>query len=354
MADPEGLSPQNWTLDDILAEGPPLIVAQRPSDAACDAFDDDPEQTDVGDDSTQDLDQRVSPAHDGDSGAPDPRHAHTTDVNAAAKRTLAWMASGVALVAVLIVVTFLAFGGGAAPAAPPHQAVATQAVVAVPTAPTLPAPQHEQAVPFDPTTDSCPGGSTSPLALTDNTADSAWVCSRGPQESQLDGQILHLKFLCGRSRPDTPCSYMVTALAATPGWVAKTPGGQDEWLQHRCVTRLQFNFYNGDRLAADPFFLDTNCVHGPVPATLPGRILASRVDVLILHTERPPAAPPPGTTPAADGVAPPPGLVDSVVGTGEPAAPASGTEPTVADANTDPVDATVAISQLRFSGHLPN
>ncbi len=67
----------------------------------------------------------------------------------------------------------------------------------------------------------------------------------------------------------------------------------------RVVTRLQFNFYNGDQLAADPFFVDTHSVHGPVPATLPGKILVSRVDVIILHTERPPASPAAGTTAGA-------------------------------------------------------
>jgi hypothetical protein len=120
------------------------------------------------------------------------------------------------------------------------------------------------------------------------------------------------------------------------------------------VTRLQFNFYNGDQLAADPFFLDTNSVHGPVPATLPGKILASRVDVMILHTERPPAAPLPSAS-ADGGAAPPPGLMDSVLGTGDPAAPPP-IDPAGAGSGgaSDPVDATFAVGQLQFFGHAPN
>jgi hypothetical protein len=262
---------------------------------------------------------------------------------------------------VLIVLVFLVFGGGPTPTPPPiHKSAAAPAVVAVSTTPNPPAPPQDQAVPYSPQTDSCPGGPTSPLSLTDPSSDTAWVCSRGPQESRLDGQVLHVKFVCDRSRPDSTCSYMLNSVSITPGWVAKTVDGKDEWLQHRVVTRLQFNFYNGDQLAADPFIMDTNSVHGPVPATLPGKILVSRVDVIILHTERPPAAPAPGANPGAvpgDSATPPPGLVDSVLGSGDPAAPAT-TAPdpygTTSADSSDPVDATFAVSQLQFFGHAPN
>ncbi|KMO69807.1 hypothetical protein [Mycolicibacterium chlorophenolicum] len=359
MADIAGLSNREWMLEQIIDDGPPLIVSDPHSDVEPDGGGAAVPETVV--ESNEDVDPRLSPAQDLDSAETHQAPARTPDVNAGAKRTLWWLGSGVGLVAVLIVLAFLVLGGGPAPTTPPqHTPAATPAVVAVPTTPDLPAPPQDQAIPFDPTTDSCPGGPTSPLALTDTATDSAWVCSRGPQESQLDGQILRVKFLCDRSRPDARCSYMLNSLAVTPGWVAKTTGGKDEWLQHRCATRMQFNFYNGDQLAADPFFLDTNCVHGPVPATLPGKILASRVDVMILHTERPPAGPRPSTTdagPGGDSVVAPPGLVDSLLGSADPAAPPPGTDPALAGAGTggtDPVDATFAISQLQFFGHSPN
>jgi hypothetical protein len=112
------------------------------------------------------------------------------------------------------------------------------------------------------------------------------VCGRGPQERLIDGQVLHAQFTCDPSRPESACSYMLNAVLVTPGWVAKAHGGKGEWLQHRVVTRLEFNFFNGSQLAADPFFVDTHSIHGPVPATLSGKILASRVDVIILHTGR--------------------------------------------------------------------
>lgn len=153
---------------------------------------------------------------------------------------------------------------------------------------------------------------------------------------------------------------MLNSVSVTPGWVAKTPGGRDEWLQHRVVTRLQFNFFNGSQLVADPFFVDTGSVHGPVTTALPGKVLASHVDVIILHTERPPAAPLPASTgpgraPDVTELTPPSGLVDSVLGpaTAAPGAPPPA-DPGSSSTASDPVDATFAISQLQFFGHSPS
>jgi hypothetical protein len=258
------------------------------------------------------------------------------------------------------VVVVVVFGGGPDPVRPAQHHALAPAVAAAPTTTNQPALQQDNVVAFTARTDSClPGGSAdqpaarSPQALTDTATDSAWVCGRGPQESRLDGQVLHVQFSCDPSRPTSACSDMLTAVSVTPGWVAKTPAGNEEWAQHRVVTRLQFNFFNGAQLAGDPFFLDTHGVHGPVSATLPAKILASRVDVIILHTERPPAGPLPTT--GGPGRAPDPGAPQNPGplddwGTGPtttepPADPISG--------GADPVDATFAMSQLQFFGHAP-
>jgi hypothetical protein len=257
------------------------------------------------------------------------------DPNAAAKRVGWWLCAGAAVVAAVMVLAIAVFGGAPAPAlGSQHRgSAAGPAISAVPTTGVAAAPPPDQAVPFNVATASCSAGSTSPQALTDTSTDSAWVCARGPQESPLDGQILHVNFTCAPSRPESSCSYMLSSVSVVPGWVAKTPAGKDHWLEHRVVTRLQLNFFNGNQLAADPFPLDTNSVHGPVTAALSTRVLASRVDVLILHTDRPPAAPP----------------------SGEPTAPAPfDTAEDDPPAGTDPVDATFAISQLQFFGHSPN
>jgi hypothetical protein len=266
--------------------------------------------------------------------------AAPVDADAGAKRVGLWLSAAAVLTAVLMILAFAVFGGGPDPAAiPSHRGTPVAEAVSAGSTTSMPSPSPaDAAVPFTAATAGCGPGSTSPQALTDTSTDSAWVCTRGPQESLLDGQILHAGFTCDRSRPDSACSYMLTSMSVTPGWVAKTVGGKDQWLAHRVVTRLQFNFFNGNQLAADPFYLDTNGVHGPVTATLPARVLASRVDVLVLHTDRPPAAPLPVG-------------VDGVTATESP----SPTEtPSDMLGFADPVDATFAMSQLQFFGHAPH
>ncbi|MBE1552264.1 hypothetical protein GGC64_006351 [Mycobacterium sp. OAS707] len=266
--------------------------------------------------------------------------AAPVDADAGAKRVGLWLCAGVVVVAVVMIVAFAVFGGGPDPEpSPQHRGIAVPpGFSADPTTSAQSAPLAEAAVPFTAATAGCGPGSTSPQALTDTSTDSAWVCARGSQESFLDGQVLHVRFTCEQSRPESACSYMLTSISVTPGWVAKTVGGKDQWLAHRVVTRLQFNFFNGNQLATDPFFVDTNSVHGPVTATLPTRVLASHVDVLVLHTGRPPAAPLPMAT------------------DGESATETPVTTETSSDAAafTDPVDATFAMSQLQFLGHAPN
>lgn len=362
------LSTHDWVLERLNDDEPPLIIAAEP-----DVDDDDgrapappPDDDDGARPALQeppaepDTSPLSEPPHNLDA-PPSVEEAEPggADVNAGARRTALWLGSGVVLVAVLIVLAFVVFGGGPDAAPVPQRRAAAPAVVAAPTSANLPMPQQDQAVPFTASTESCSAGSTSPQALADTTTDSAWVCARGPQESFLDGQVLRVKFTCDSSRPESTCSYMLNSVSVTPGWVAKTPGGKDEWLQHRVVTMLQFNLFNGNQLAADPFFLPTNSVHGPVTATLPTRVLASRVDVLILHTDRPPAAPLPTTTsptPGANpGQQPPDGLLDSVLGTGTPDAPLPELPGDPAgNATSDPVDATFAMSQMQFFGHAPN
>lgn len=298
----------------------------------------------------------VLPATDPADDAPAP------DKNAGAWRTAAWVGSGVILVAVAIVLVFSIFGGGPTPTTPTqhHSAITPVAVSPAPSTANVPVPQHDVAIPFSAKTESCPEqGSTSPQALTDVSSDSAWVCNRGPQESRLDGQILHVKFSCASSRPDSNCSYMTNSCAFSPGWLAKTAGGKDHWLEHRVVTNLQLNFFNGDQLVGDPVPVDTHSVHGLVPVTLPQKLLASRVDVMILHTAAPPATPPaPSTDPSNPiGVNDPTNPVGPLSAAGAAPDPVSPGDPATApDAapGSDPVDATFAMSQMQCFGHAPN
>lgn len=365
-------STQDWMLEQLLEDGPILTVTdQLGLPAECS---DSQPAGDVADDDVTGPDNDVEHAVGSQGAAAPPPHdldepatvgeLADLDVNRGAKRTAVWLGCGAAAAAVLIVVAFVGFGGGPAPVSPPQYRATIAAVAAAPTT-NVAVPQQDQAVPFTAWSTSCtPEGGAgdqlaarSPMALTDTATDSAWVCGRGPQESRLDGQVLHVQFLCDPSRPNSACSYMLNSLSVTPGWVAKTQGGKDEWLQHRVVTNLQANFFNGNELVTDPLPVDTHSVHGPVSVTLPRKVLVSRVDVIILHTDRPPANPLP-TSPApgpgaAPGEQPPNGLVDSLMGApgGDPASP-----PPADPAGTpsSPVDATFAMSQLQFFGHSPN
>lgn len=354
-------STQDWMLEQLLDGGPILTVTDQPGpNTDC---------TDSG--GPAGLDDDAVDQHDTTGPAPAVEAAgagERTDpnLNRGAKRTAVWLGCGAVMAAVLIVVALVEFGGGPDPVSPPQHHTAIAAVVAAATT-SAAVPQQDQAVPFTPWSTSCtPDGGAgerlaarSPVALTDTTTDSAWVCGRGPQESRLDGQVLHVQFICDPSRPNSACSYMLNALSVTAGWVAKTQGGKDEWLQHRVVSRLQFNFFNGNELVTDPVAVDTHSVHGPVSVTLPRRILVSRVDVIILHTDRPPTNPlptSPGPGPSTGaGEQPPNGLVDSLMGIPgfDPASPPPA-DPAIPAATSDPVDATFAMSQLQFYGHSPN
>jgi hypothetical protein len=296
-----------------------------------------------------------------DDGAPD---AVPSDGDAAARRARRLLGLGVAGTAVGIVAVLTIFGGGPPPAPHPARRTVLPMTSAPAVSPTVVVPQQDQAVPFVAATVSCTPTAASgqqsvarsPQALSDTVDDSAWVCGRGPQESLLDGQVLHVRFTCGEAQPQSACSYIVNSLMVVPGWVAKTTGGVDEWLQHRVVRTVQFNFFNGNQLAGDPVFLDTHDVHGPVTATLPATVLASRVDVLVLHTERPPTGPtaPPSSNAPGDGDPAVPGrTADTVLGRppAQPGADASAEPPPDADAAA--VDATFAMSELQIFGHRP-
>jgi len=326
----DGGSTRDWMLDQLLEDGPACGASAVPT---------------AGDIGSTDAEIAVAAGDSGHGGVGDGAAPAAADLNAGARRILRRLLAGVGVTAVVIVAGFAACGGGA-PATPAATHRASPAPAPDAERPPGPvAPQQDQAVPYTPTTDSCPGGPTSPLALTGN--GTVWVCSRGPQESLLDGQVLHVTFSCGRSRPEPTCSYMLSAVSVTPGWIS-TAGSTDQWLQHRVVSRVQFNFFNGDKLAADPFLLDTNGIHGPVSATLPSRVLASRADVLILRTDRPSAAP----TVAGS----PPALSDTggTLGTDPLGAPWTSAALDGEPVGPDPVDATFAVSQLSFLGHPPS
>jgi hypothetical protein len=263
------------------------------------------------------------------------------DANAGAKRTALVLGIAVVLAICVIVGTLLMSGSDTSP--PDGPAEAPPAKVGPSPALLLPVPaaDQDQAIAFTASAN-CPPGSTAAQALTETDRDSAWVCVRGAAGAQVDGQVLHIDF--GRA-------YQVSAVAVTPGWVAKTSGGQEEWLQHRVVSQLQYVFNDDDRTIVTQSTGDT---HGPVTMALPHKVLASRVTVIVLQTVRPPTTPAPSTGPPG---MPQPGFLDSVLGTGGAPPPTDATETTdpapSGEPGADPVDATFAISEMKFFGYQP-
>jgi hypothetical protein len=266
------------------------------------------------------------------------------DANAGAKKAAVVLGAGLVVAVVAIVAALTAFShrdepavAGTAPNVPARASMS-------PAQSALPPTDSDQSVPFTASAN-CPAGSTSAQALTDTAGDSAWVCVRGAPGGQVDGQVLHI---------DLGRSYLLTAVSVTPGWVAKTPDGKDEWLAHRVVTRLQYIFNDDDRTILTQ---DTGNTHGPVTTPLPHRVLASRVTVVILQTSRPPASPPPNP---AQAVSAQPGFLDSVLGAANGPAPGDATETSAPAADPaeqlsgDPVDFTFAIAAMKFLGHQPD
>jgi hypothetical protein len=282
------------------------------------------------DSATPDLDETGSPTTNG-----------AADVDSGAKR-IAVMLGTAWVVAVVVIAGVLLTFRRPTEAPQPKMSAPAVATIAVTASAPAPAADQDQAVAFIASAD-CPPGSTAAQAITDTRSDSAWVCVRGPAGVAVDGQVLRLDL--GRSQ-------VLSAVSVTPGWVAKTPGGRDEWLQHRVVSRLQYVFNDDDRTVV---MQDTGDAHGPVTMPLPHRILASRVTVIVLQTARPPASPLPTVDPT---VGTQPGFVDSVLGDGGAPAGPDVTQievpGVVGETDADPVDATFAISALQLFGHPPS
>lgn len=182
---------------------------------------------------------------------------------------------------------------------------------------------------------SCAAGSTPAQTMSGNDPRNAFKCVRGGG----DGQTISI---------DLGHTYVITAISLTPGWVGKDASGVSQWSQHRVVTLVQYMFDH------DPTSLvtqDTKNVHGEAVQPIQHRV-ASTIQILIRQTSRPPAEPPQPSAAPAPG---PGGLVPLFSdGAGPTPTPAPSLDPVsglATDANSDPVDATFAISSLKILGH---
>ncbi|WP_273735440.1 hypothetical protein [Mycolicibacterium septicum] len=156
----------------------------------------------------------------------------------------------------------------------------------------------------------------------------------------------------------------VTAISITPGWIGTDNTGNDQWLSHRVLTRLQWILINGEDRT--PVLQDTNNIHGDALQAMPSSgndqgVLASRIEMIVLQTSRPPADAPPIAT-GSGGGASSSGLIDTVLGAPlGPSGPQTGSGPegfdntpfASVDGSSDPVDNTFAVSAIKVLGHPP-
>lgn len=259
------------------------------------------------------------------------------DEDAPPRRFTPWVvaafgAAAVVATVITLVVT-VANSSDAEPAASTPSAAARPRVVE--TAPPSPPPNVDGPLPFTASAD-CPPGSSAAQSVADPNATTPWVCVRS-----VDGQVLEI---------DLGRAYVITAVSIVPGAVIKTdanPDQPDPWLQHRVVTRVQWQFNDTDRTVKKQ---NTGNVRGEaVEAIRPG-VLASKITVIIQETSRPPAIAPtnnPSPAPAGGG----PSILGEILGGSQGAAPAPTPVLPGAEPSRDPADGTFAVSSIKIIGH---
>lgn len=217
---------------------------------------------------------------------------------------------------------------------PPRPTAAPVAPRTVDVAPPSTPPNTDGPLPFTASSD-CPPGSTSAQSVADPSSTTPWVCVRS-----VDGQVLEI---------DLGRTFVITAVSIVPGAVNKTDVGPDQpdpWLQHRVVTRVQWQFNDTDRTVKNQ---NTGNVRGEAVESVRPGVLASKITVIIQETSRPPAIAPSGTAPTPPPSAGPSILGDILGGDQGGAAPA----PVLpgGDTSRDPADGTFAVSSIKIIGH---
>lgn len=249
------------------------------------------------------------------------------------RRCTPWVA--VVFGAVAVLATMATFGAGMLssrdrrpPQPPPHTTVAARPPQ--PVSPPLTAPEPADApIPFTASAD-CPPGSTAAQSVGDPQARTPWICAR-----PVDGQVLAI---------DLGRAYVITAVSIVPGAVNKAGSDdqRDTWLQHRVVSRVQWQFNDTDKTIKAQ---NTGNVHGEAVMPVPN-VLASAITLIVQETSRP--------TVVASTTAAAPGRQDSIL------APILGAPPSPDQQSlqlpgqpqpVDPSDGTFAVTSIKIIGH---
>ncbi|MBE5453045.1 hypothetical protein E3G45_005035 [Mycobacteroides abscessus] len=260
-------------------------------------------------------------------------------VNGRTKATLAVLGGAGALVAVVIVVMVSVLSKDTAPASAPEPQ--RRVNVAGSTTPPVSAAESastDKSMPFEASAD-CGEGSTSARNVEDPTGDTALVCY-GPGLGL--GQPIDLKF-----------SDDITAVAIklAPGWIAKRPGGKEEWDQHRVITKIRWWFMND--VKGRYVDQDTKNVKGM--HTVPVENIRTRwIRGIVMQTSRPPTDQVPQSSAPSGG-----GMFGGLFGSdGSSSAGNSGSADTPSASSgpgmRDAVDQSFATSRIEVIGHVPN
>lgn len=258
-------------------------------------------------------------------------------VNGRTKATLAVLAGLVAVAVVVVIVLVNVLSKDPAP--PPVVETQRPAAVSPPETNVPVGVTDDDSLPFEASGD-CDTGSTPAASVQASATDQAWTC----YGSTLGmGQQFTL---------DLKRYQVVSAIVVTSGWLAKVPGGREEYSQHRVPTKIRWMFPD------DPqgrfVEQDTHGVRGPATVSVPN-ITTSKIVGRIIQTERPQVEVQPSTPPPSGG-----GLFGGLFGpdgsdtsgstqTALPPAPFGGS-----NQGSDPVDQSFAISLIEVKGHSPN
>jgi hypothetical protein len=203
--------------------------------------------------------------------------------------------------------------------------------VAPPSAP----PNIDGSLPFTASSD-CPPGSTAAQSVADPNSTTPWVCVRS-----VDGQVLEI---------DLGRTFVITAVSIVPGAVLKidtAPDQPDPWLQHRVVTRVQWQFNDTDRTVKNQH---TGNVRGEAVESIRPGVVASKITVIVQETSHPPAIAPTGTPgPPTPGSGPT--ILGDILGGNQNAAQAPVPVMPGTDGSRDPADGTFAVSSIKIIGH---
>lgn len=267
--------------------------------------------------------------------AADRDDSDSVDNSKTRRRFTPWVlgALGTAVIAATVITASVAVINS--PDAPPPASPRTTAPPRPPaSAAAAPPPQNiDGPLPFNASAD-CDQGSTSAQSVADPNSPVPFICVR-----RVDGQVVTLEL----GQPAQPRAYVITALVIIPGATKPIPGStKDPWLQHRVVSRIQWQFNDTDNTIVHQ---ETGNVHGEAIVPVP-RVLASKITMIIQQTSRPPVVAPANQGPNPGGGS----VFGDILGPPAQGSPAPVIVPG-GPQQSDPSDGTFAISSIKVIGH---